>query len=83
MKKQKMMKIKLFKNLEPVRRYSLRQAVKDGAKVDFSKDNLDFLNLYKPLSKEFIVMNIKNLGIVENITSNLINNNCEFYKYKG
>ena len=46
MKKQKNdEKLKLFKNLEPVRRYSFRQAVKDGAKVDFSKDNLDFLNL--------------------------------------
>jgi len=81
MKKQKNdEKLKLFKNLEPVRRYSLRQAVKDGAKVDFSKDNLDFLNLYKPLSKEIYRNEYKkNLGIVENITSNLINNNCGIF----
>ena len=54
--------------------------MKDGAKVDFSKDNLDFLNLYKPLSKEIYRNEYKkNLGIVENITSNLINNNCGIF----
>ena len=38
MKKQKNdEKLKLFKNLEPVRRYSLRQAVKDGARLTFQR----------------------------------------------
>tara|TARA_B100000900_G_scaffold416265_1_gene450731 strand:- start:2418 stop:3398 length:981 start_codon:yes stop_codon:yes gene_type:complete len=76
MKKQKTdEKLKIFKNLEPVRRYSIRQSLKDKAKVEFSKDNLNFLNLYKVLSKKIYKSNYKkNYNVVEKITKNLIDN---------
>jgi hypothetical protein len=44
--------LKLFKNLEPVRRYSIRQALKDNFKVEFTENENDFLTLYKKFLKK-------------------------------
>ncbi len=40
-------KSELFKNLEPVRRYSIRQAIKDNYNIEFSKESGKFIDLYR------------------------------------
>ena len=66
-------KFELFKNLEPVRRYSIRQAKKEDSIIQFSKDSKKFLDLYKKfLSKNSSNEMKDDLEIISKITEELL-----------
>jgi hypothetical protein len=66
----------LFKNLEPVRRYSVRQAIKEGFNVEFSKNDKDFLILYKNFLKKNDLKNYdQKILTISNIIKDILNNN--------
>lgn len=65
--------LKIFKNLEPVRRYSIRQALKEKFKVEFLESENSFLMLYeKFLQKNDPKNNKKKFEILSKIVKNII-----------
>ena len=63
----------LFKNLEPVRRYSIRQAKKEDSIIEFSKDPKKFLDLYKKFLSKNISTEMKgDLEIISKIIEVLL-----------
>ncbi len=66
----------IFENLEPVRRYSVRQAIKEEAKVKFVKDKEMFLDLYKNLLIKIDPKNYENkINIVSKIIESVLKKN--------
>lgn len=74
--------LELFRNLEPVRRYSIRQAKKEKFKIEFD-DKLDkFLDLYKKfLFKSNMPDNKNDFDIITNICTALIKNEVGIVSY--
>ena len=68
--------LKLFKNLEPVRRYSIRQAKKENFKIEFDNKLDKFLDLYKKfLSKNNLSDTKNDYKIISNISTELLKKN--------
>lgn len=80
--KKKDEELSIFKNLEPVRRYSIRQAIKDKCKVEFNSDPLKFLELYKIFLKKGNPINFQNeFRVISDICSALLNENRGIVTY--
>lgn len=74
--------LELFKNLEPVRRYSIRQALKDNCRVNFSTNLTPFFELYKTFLKENTNNYTDNeFEAITNISRNLIKKNKALITY--
>jgi len=66
----------LYKNMETVRRYDYRMAIKEGAKISTTQNSTPFFKFYdEVLKKQENMTTLKNLSNLKNLISNLIESN--------